>query len=68
MVSSGLGALICEKFAAEQCNIAINYLSSEASAKEVEAQVKKHGVKAIIVQAVRLLSLSDSSVSALKLF
>ena len=48
----GLGALICERFAAEGCNIAINYLSSEDKAKEVAAKVEKHSVKSVIIQGV----------------
>ena len=48
----GLGALICERFAAEGCNIAINYLSSEDKAKEVAAKVEKHSVKSVVIQGV----------------
>jgi len=48
--SRGLGALICERFAAEGCNIAINYLSSEDKAKEVAAKVEKHSVKSVVIQ------------------
>lgn len=44
--------MICERFASEGCNIAINYLSSEDSAKDVAAKVEKHSVKAIVVQGV----------------
>ena len=48
----GLGALICERFAAEGCNIAVNYLSSEDRAKEVAAKVEKHSVKSVVIQGV----------------
>lgn len=48
----GLGALICEKFAAEGSNVAINYHSDAGAAKEVAKNVEAHGVKAIIIQAV----------------
>lgn len=48
----GLGALICERFAAEGCNIAVNYLSSEDKAKEVAAKVEKHSVKSVVIQGV----------------
>jgi NAD(P)-dependent dehydrogenase (short-subunit alcohol dehydrogenase family) len=52
MLGRGIGAMICERFASEGCNIAVNYLSSEDSAKEVAAKVEKHSVKAIVVQGV----------------
>jgi len=48
--SRGLGALICERFAAEGCNVAINYVSSEERAKEVAANVEKFSVKAVTIQ------------------
>jgi hypothetical protein len=48
----GLGALICERFAAEGCNIAVNYLSSEDKAQEVAAKVEKHSVKSVVIQGV----------------
>ena len=35
----GIGAMICELLASESCNIAVSYLSSEGSAKEVAAKV-----------------------------
>jgi len=49
--SRGLGALICERFAAEGCNVAVNYVSSEDNAKEVAARVEKHSVKSIVIKA-----------------
>jgi NAD(P)-dependent dehydrogenase (short-subunit alcohol dehydrogenase family) len=39
--SRGLGAVICEKFAAEGANIAINYASSEAPALKLADELKK---------------------------
>ena len=53
IVGRGIGAMICERFAAEGCNVAINYLSSEDRAKEVAAKAEKHSVKAVIIQGVR---------------
>ena len=47
----GLGALICEKFAAEGANIAINYASSKDRAEDVAKKVESMGVKAIVIQA-----------------
>jgi len=50
--SRGLGALICEKFAAEGSNVVVNYMSSKDKADEVAEKCKKHfGVKAAVVQA-----------------
>jgi NAD(P)-dependent dehydrogenase (short-subunit alcohol dehydrogenase family) len=52
-----LGEVICIKFAQEGANVAINYLSSEGRAKDLAAKVEKdHGVKAIIIQGVRIYS------------
>jgi len=48
--SRGLGALICERFAAEGCNVAVNYVASEDKAKEVAANVEKCKVKAVVIQ------------------
>lgn len=43
--------MICDKFAAEGCHIAINYNESKARAEEVaEKTSREHGVRAIIVQ------------------
>lgn len=50
--SRGLGALICEKFAAEGCNLIINYVSAEDRAKEVVKTCEKAGVKAFAIKGV----------------
>lgn len=50
--SRGLGALICEKFAAEGANIIVNYNQSAEKAAEVAEKVGKHRVKTAIIQAV----------------
>ena len=39
MLVKGIGVMICETLASESCNIALSYLSSEGSAKEVAAKV-----------------------------
>jgi NAD(P)-dependent dehydrogenase (short-subunit alcohol dehydrogenase family) len=49
--------MICERFASAGCNVAVNYLSSEDSAKEVAAKVEKHSVKAIVIQGVRPIAI-----------
>ncbi|KAL3472779.1 hypothetical protein BJX99DRAFT_209053 [Aspergillus californicus] len=49
--SRGLGALVAEKFAAEGCNVAINYFSSKDAAEKVAADIReKHGVNVIVIQ------------------
>lgn len=49
--SRGLGALICEKFAAQGANVAVNYASSKDRAEEVAKKVEAHGAKAVCIQA-----------------
>jgi len=50
--SRGLGALICEKFAEEGCNIIVNYVSSQDQAHEVAKICSdKWGVKTAVIQA-----------------
>jgi NAD(P)-dependent dehydrogenase (short-subunit alcohol dehydrogenase family) len=53
--------MICERFASEGCNVAVNYLSSEDKAKEVASKVEKHSVKAIVIQGVRQIMNLDRS-------
>ncbi|PQE27010.1 hypothetical protein CJF31_00011672 [Rutstroemia sp. NJR-2017a BVV2] len=49
----GLGEAICLKFAAEGCNIAINYVSSEQKAGELKARIEKEfGVRVVTLKAV----------------
>ncbi|KAL8859513.1 MAG: hypothetical protein Q9178_003912 [Gyalolechia marmorata] len=51
--SRGLGALLAEKFAAEGCNVAINYNASEDRAQQVAEKIRKtYDCKAIIVKGV----------------
>ncbi|KAJ5454386.1 uncharacterized protein N7458_005342 [Penicillium daleae] len=48
----GLGAVVAEKFAAEGCNLAINYLFSQEQADGLAADLaKKHSIKAVTIQA-----------------
>jgi hypothetical protein len=54
----GLGALLCERFAAEGCNIVVNYVSSESAAKELAEKVEKeYSIKSCIIQGVRDLAM-----------
>lgn len=48
----GLGALVCEKFAAEGANVAINYVSSKDRAEELKEKLTGMGVKAVCIQGV----------------
>ncbi|KIW16299.1 hypothetical protein PV08_06350 [Exophiala spinifera] len=47
--SRGLGALICEKFAAEGCHVMVNYHSREDRAREVVEKVRACGVQAFAI-------------------
>ena len=53
--SRGLGAVIAEKFAAEGCSLAINYVAAadraEATAKSIE---EKYGSKVLVLQGVSI--------------
>ena len=54
--TSGLGELICLKFAAEGANIAINYKSSVDRAKALQKRIwQEHGVTTFIIQGVSLV-------------
>ncbi len=49
----GLGACIANKFAAEQCNIAIHYYTSKEGAEQVVKNIERdYGVKTLLVQGV----------------
>ncbi|MCJ1243477.1 hypothetical protein MMC30_000674 [Trapelia coarctata] len=49
--SRGLGALIAEKFAAEGCSVAINYVSNLERAKQTAEKIEKeYGAKTVVVQ------------------
>lgn len=49
--SRGLGALVAQKYAAEGCNVAINYLSSKDVAEELASSLRtQYGVNAVTVQ------------------
>ncbi|GAT21688.1 NADP(+)-dependent dehydrogenase [Aspergillus luchuensis] len=49
--SRGLGALVAQKYAAEGCNVAINYASSKDAAEKLAAELQEsYKVKAITIQ------------------
>lgn len=49
--SRGLGALIAEKFAAENCNLALNYMASQDRAEQVAEKVERvYKIKPILIQ------------------
>lgn len=49
----GLGALVAQKYAAEGCNVAINYASSKDAAENLAAELREsYKVKAITIQGV----------------
>ena len=53
MASRGLGALVCEKFAAEGANVLINYHSNAEAAQQLADKLEKeYSVKCHIAQAV----------------
>jgi 3-oxoacyl-[acyl-carrier protein] reductase len=49
--SRGIGRATAVMFAQAGCDVAINYVSREGAAREVEQSARRHGVKAILVQA-----------------
>ncbi|KAL4781877.1 hypothetical protein BJX76DRAFT_309881 [Aspergillus varians] len=49
--SRGLGAVVAQKFAAEGCNIAINYFSSQDAAEKIASGIRtQYNVKAITLK------------------
>ena len=55
--SRGLGALIAEKFAAENCNLAINYIASQDRAEQVAEKIERvYKTKPILIQGVCLFN------------
>jgi NAD(P)-dependent dehydrogenase (short-subunit alcohol dehydrogenase family) len=56
----GLGACIGTKFAAQGCNVAINYLTSEEQANTLATRLEsEYGIKAVTVQGVGALELEN---------
>lgn len=56
----GLGEVICFKFAAEGCNVAINYVSSEEKAKELKGKFEgEFGVRVVCLRGVGYILLSS---------
>ncbi|KAH8697048.1 short chain dehydrogenase [Talaromyces proteolyticus] len=50
--SRGLGAFICERFAEEGCNVAVNYISNKERANQVAEKCRsKFGVNAVVLRA-----------------
>ncbi len=49
--SRGIGRAIALALAEEGADVAVNYVSSETSAREVVAQIEKTGRRAVIAQA-----------------
>lgn len=49
--SKGIGRACAEAFAAQGANVIINYAHDEAAAREAEAAVRAHGVKALLTRA-----------------
>jgi 3-oxoacyl-[acyl-carrier protein] reductase len=47
----GIGAGIARRLAADGADVAINYLGSQAAAEAVAAEARRHGVRALAVQA-----------------
>ena len=48
-----MGAVVAQKFAAEGCNVAINYVSSKDAAENLASDLQsQYNVKAIIIQGV----------------
>lgn len=48
----GLGAVICEKFALEGANIAINYANRKEPADDLAEKLKQYGTKVVVIKAV----------------
>ncbi|KAL4900557.1 hypothetical protein BDW74DRAFT_182644 [Aspergillus multicolor] len=49
--SRGLGAVVAQKFAAEGCNVAINYFASQEAAEKVASDIQaQYDVKVITIQ------------------
>jgi NAD(P)-dependent dehydrogenase (short-subunit alcohol dehydrogenase family) len=49
--SRGLGAEICRRFAAQGCNIAINYANNEAPATELAKEIEQsYSIKTVVLK------------------
>lgn len=60
----GLGELVCLRFAAEGCNVAVNYMSSADRASSVaEKVVSDYGVECFTIQGVCSYSLASTQSS-----
>lgn len=60
MFCSGLGELICLKFAKEGADVAINYVAAADRAEGVRAKIEKEsGGKAFVIQGVSWCSIAS---------
>lgn len=51
--TSGLGAVVAQKFASEGSNVAINYFSGKDAAEALALDLQsRHKVKAVVIQGV----------------
>jgi len=56
-----LGAVVAQKFAAEGCNIAINYVGNHDRAKQTAQKLEKeYGTKMVVIQGVCFSSAETS--------
>lgn len=45
--------MICRKFAAEGCNVAINYAANEQAARELSDELReKYSIETVVIQGV----------------
>jgi NAD(P)-dependent dehydrogenase (short-subunit alcohol dehydrogenase family) len=57
-MNRGLGVCIAEKFAAEGCNVAINYLASQQQADDLALRLEgEYKIKTVTIQGVRCLAI-----------
>lgn len=49
--SKGLGAVICQKFAEQGCNVAINYSADSEAADKLAEELKAYGGKVFTIKA-----------------
>jgi NAD(P)-dependent dehydrogenase (short-subunit alcohol dehydrogenase family) len=52
--------VICEKFATEGCNVAINYANRQEAADELAKKLSKYGTKTIVLKGVSPLHQCES--------
>ena len=62
-----MGAVVCEKFAAEGANVALNYANSKEPADDLAKKLEKYGTKIIVLKAVCLISSVERTVYLLNI-